>query len=84
MIIFRFLDGFDDFWQFFEIFKWLIHENFHVSISMYKRPKIEFLREKKQAYGIFHGEFEKIGKKNFGLRDDTLNRKKHLRIEFFT
>ena len=50
MIIFRFLDGFDDFWQIFGIFKWLIHENFHVSISMYKRPKIEkgeIQREKK-------------------------------------
>jgi hypothetical protein len=41
MIIFCFLDGFDDFWQIFGIYKWLIHENFHVSISMYKRPKIE-------------------------------------------
>ncbi len=41
MIIFRFLDGFDDFWQIFGNFKWLIHENFHVSVSMYKRPKIE-------------------------------------------
>jgi len=41
MIIFRFLDRFDDFWQIFGKFKWLIHENFHVSISMYKRPKIE-------------------------------------------
>jgi hypothetical protein len=51
---------------------------------MYKRPKIEFLREKKYAYSIFHEKFEKIGKKNFGLRDGTLNREKHLRIEFFT
>jgi hypothetical protein len=41
MILFRFLDGFDNFWQIFGIFKWLIHENFHVSISLYKRPKIE-------------------------------------------
>jgi hypothetical protein len=35
-IFFRFLDGFHDFWQFLGIPKWLIHENFHVSISMYK------------------------------------------------
>ena len=76
MIIFSFLDGFDDFWQIFGIFKWLIHENFHVSISMYKRPKIE-KRGVPARKKTFYGEFKSSAKKILVLGEDGQNRKKH-------